>query len=154
MSETPNHRSTFGPALAYKDPEAALRWLESAFGFEISMVIRNDDGSIGHSEMAFGNGYLMVAGEWMEQIKAPGSLGGANTQTVHVQLIEDVDAHCERARLAGARILMEPETQFYGDRTYRALDLEGHMWTFGQTLEVKTNEAMEAASGLKISDRL
>jgi uncharacterized glyoxalase superfamily protein PhnB len=105
--------------------------------------------------MGIGEGYVMIGGEWHGHIKAPGSTGGANTQTVHVQLTEDIDAHCERARAADAVIDQEPETQFYGDRTYRAFDPEGHMWTFAQTIELKTNEQMEAAApGLKITDQL
>jgi len=44
---------------------------------------------------------------------------------------------------------MEPEDQFYGDRTYRALDPEGHMWTFAQTVKVMTPGEWDAASGLK-----
>ena len=73
---------------------------------------------------------------------------------IHVQLAEGIDAHCERARAAGARIEKEPETQFYGDRTYRAVDPEGHMWTFGQTVEVKSQDEWTAASGLKVSNSL
>ena len=77
----------------------------------------------------------MVASEWSPLHKSPKSLAGCNTQTVHVQLNEDVDAHCERARKAGAVIQMEPSTQFYGDRTYRAVDPEGHIWSVGQTVK-------------------
>jgi uncharacterized glyoxalase superfamily protein PhnB len=43
---------------------------------------------------------------------------------------EDIDAHCAHARAASATIVTEPATQFYGDRTYRAQDPEGHIWTF------------------------
>jgi uncharacterized glyoxalase superfamily protein PhnB len=42
---------------------------------------------------------------------------------------------CERARAAGAEVLLEPEKQFYGDRTYRARDSEGHIWTFSVTVK-------------------
>jgi hypothetical protein len=46
---------------------------------------------------------------------------------------------------------MEPEDQFYGDRTYRAVDPEGHVWTFAQTVRQVTREEAEQASGLKIT---
>lgn len=72
-------------------------------------------------------------------------------QTVHIQITTDIDRHCERARAAGAEILAEPETQFYGDRTYRCRDPEGHIWTVAQTVEAVTREAAETASGLKIT---
>jgi len=63
-------------------------------------------------------------------------LGGANTQALCI-CVEDVDAHCERARAAGAKIVQEPELHDYGadywaDRTYEAVDLEGHHWWFVQ----------------------
>jgi uncharacterized glyoxalase superfamily protein PhnB len=67
---------------------------------------------------------------------------------------EDIDAHCERARAAGADILQEPQTQFYGDRTYRARDPEGHIWTFGVTETEMTPEQWDKASGLTTKKRL
>ncbi len=144
---------TFTSAIFYKDPKAALSWLEKVFGFELTMLIESPDGDVRqmHSEMAFeGKGRIMVGAEWADWTRSPASVGGANTQNMHVQVEEDIDAHCERARAAGARIVGEPSDQFYGDRTYRALDLEGHMWSFAQTVKVVTREEAEAASGLKI----
>ena len=58
------------------------------------------------------------------------------------------------AREAGAEILQEPETQFYGDRTYRARDPEGHIWTFGVTEKRMTPEEWDKASGLTTKKRL
>ena len=49
--------------------------------------------------------------------------------------VEDVDAHCERARSAGANILMEPTSFEYGERQYTAEDPTGHQWLFSQTLD-------------------
>ena len=148
--EDPFRRPSFGSAVSYRDPWAALDWLEKAFGFERSMVITDKDGRLAHSEMKFGDGYLMVGSEWADFVASPASVGGKNTQSIHVQLRDGIDAHCERARAAGAAILMEPADQFYGDRTYRARDLEGHVWTFAQTVRSVTREEAERASGLKI----
>jgi len=74
-----------------------------------------------------GDGRIMVGAEWADWTKTPASLGGANTANVHVQVEGDIDAHCARARTAGAIIAKEPEDQFYGARTYRAMDPEGHV---------------------------
>jgi len=77
--------------------------------------------------------------------RSPASIDGVNTQSTHVDLASDLDAHCERARAAGATIVAEPEDQFYGDRTYRAVDPEGHVWTFSQHVrDVTRGEAAEA----------
>ncbi len=149
MSDQPK-RPSLSSAVSYQDAKAALAWLEEAFGFETFMVITDAEGNLGHSEMRFGDSIIMIGNEWSERHKSPKSLGGLNTQTVHVHLTEDIDAHCKRARAAGAVILQEPADQFYGDRTYRAADPEGHIWTFGQTVRAVTREEAEEASGLKI----
>jgi uncharacterized glyoxalase superfamily protein PhnB len=150
MDNNPYRRPTFASAVTYKDPFAALDWLEKAFGFVRSMVITDQQGRLGHSEMKFGDGYIMVSGEWMDFVASPKGTEGRNTQRIHVHLSEGLDAHCERARTAGAIIMMEPQDQFYGDRTYIAKDLEGHVWTFAQTVRYVTREEAEKASGFKI----
>lgn len=148
--EDPFRRTALGAAVFYKNPLAALDWLERAFGFKRSMVITDDQGKLAHSEMRFGDSYLMVGSEWADYTASPASIGGKNTQSVHVHLQDGLDAHCERARAAGAVIMREPEDQFYGDRVYVASDLEGHVWTFGQTVRKVTQAEAEQASGLKI----
>ena len=145
---------TFRSSLTCEDPMAALRWLERAFGFEVSLLVTLPDGRLAHAEMTFGGGSIMLGSAWNDRTKSPGAVGGANTQHVHVHLEEDVDTHCERARAAGATILQEPEDQFFGDRTYRAVDPEGHMWTFGQTVRGVSFAEMEASSGLKLRTTL
>lgn len=148
--DDPFARPTLSSGVYYRDPWAALEWLEKAFGFERSMVITNPDGSLGHSELRFGDGMIQVGSEWAEFIASPAGLGGKNTQTIHIHLRDGIDAHCARARAAGAAILQEPADQFYGDRTYRARDPEGHVWTFGQTVRQVSRSEAEQASGLKI----
>ena len=143
-------RATLASSLFYRDPWAALDWLEKAFGFERAMVISDTDGALAHSQLNFGNGYIMVGSEWTDYTASPASIGGKNTQTVHVNLDGDVDAHYAQARAAGAVIVQEPADQFYGDRTYRARDLEGHVWTFAQNLRPFSVEESEKATGLKI----
>jgi uncharacterized glyoxalase superfamily protein PhnB len=141
-------------AVCYRDPKRMYRWLEDAFGFEPMFVITDADGNLAHSEMLFDGCRIMVGNEWSDDHRSPLSIGGKNTQTVHVQLKEGIDAHCERARAAGAEILQEPEDQFYGDRTYRARDPEGHIWTFGQVVQAMQPEEWDKVIGSKTTRRL
>jgi uncharacterized glyoxalase superfamily protein PhnB len=150
MAESTKRGAHLSSALSYQDPKAALEWLEKAFGFETAMVITDAQGNLAHSEMRFGDSLVMIGSEWSASHKSPKSIQGLNTQTVHVHLDADIDAHCKRARAAGAKILQEPSDQFYGDRTYRAVDPEGHIWSFGQTVRAVSREDAEKASGLKI----
>ena len=149
--------SAFTPVIFYQDPIAALKWLEAAFGFETSMLAVDDAGRVGHAEMTFGESVLDVGGEWASAellgpaaMKSPASLGGAGTQFIRVD-VSDIDGHHERARAAGARITQVPTDQFYGARTYRALDLEGHVWNFSQTIAQVSLDEMSQASGLKFT---
>ena len=148
--DDPFRRPSLGSALHYRDPLAALDWLEKAFGFERKMVITDAGGKLAHSEMRYGDGYIMVGSEWADHAASPASTGGRNTQSIHVHLQDGIDAHCERARAAGAVIVREPADQFYGDRVYAARDPEGHVWSFGQTVRRVSREEAEKASGLKI----
>src|ERR1700761_9185184 len=125
-------RPVFVPAVFYHNPLAALDWLEKAFGFKRSMVITDAQGNLAHAEMKFGDGLIMIGSEWADFTSSTASTGGKNTQTVHVQLRENLDNHCARARAAGAVIVREPQDEFYGDRVYLAKDPEGHVWSFAK----------------------
>ena len=56
---------------------------------------------------------------------------GYGTQNLTV-FVEDVDAHYDNAREAGARIVEELHETVYGERQYGAEDLDGHLWLFSR----------------------
>jgi len=154
--------SPFTPVVFYRDPLAALHWLEKAFGFETSLLVTDEAGNVGHAEMTFGSeGRVGIGGEFAStellgpaSMKSPASLDGAGSQFIRVALEKGIDEHCARAEGAGARITQRPEDQFYGARVYRALDPEGHVWCFDQTIEDMSTADMEKASGLTIKTSL
>ena len=152
--------ATFTPTVFYRDPIAAIRWLERVFGFEVTALITDPQGRLAHSQLSFGGADLSVGGEWEGEIvgparmRSPASVEGINTQFLRIHLQDGLDEHCAQARAAGARILDEPTDQFYGARTYRAMDPEGHVWNFSQEVRVVSGEEMERATGLKIHTSL
>ena len=120
------------PFIRYEDAPGTIAWLERAFGFE-RHAYHEEDGRVAHAEIAFGSGMFMVGSTRDDDpnaAKSPKQLGGEATGGMYV-IVDDVDAHCERAKAAGAEILMEPQDQDYGSRDYVARDPEGHVWTFG-----------------------
>jgi uncharacterized glyoxalase superfamily protein PhnB len=151
---------TFTPTAFYRDPLAALKWLEAAFGFETTVLVTEPSGRVGYSEMSFHGGSVSINPEFASEIigearmVSPLAIEGRGTQFVRVHLAEGLDAHCERARAAGARITQDPHDEFYGERTYRAVDPEGHVWNFAQPTSAPTIAEMEEASGLKLSTSL
>jgi uncharacterized glyoxalase superfamily protein PhnB len=149
-SSTPS-RPAFISSLAYRDNRAALAWLENAFGFEPSEVLTDAEGNIVHAEMTHRDGVVMIGTEWEDWTRSPASLGGKNTQRVHVRLDKGIDEHFSRAKKAGAKVIREPEDQFYGDRTYVVTDPEGHYWSFWQPVRNVSQQEMESATGFKFS---
>jgi uncharacterized glyoxalase superfamily protein PhnB len=126
------------PEIIYERAPAALVWLARAFGFEQGEVIDGPNGTIAHAEMHYGAGTIMLKSPVQrgelglsahEFGQSPQALGGIS-QTLYVA-VEDPDAHCERARTAGAQIVMEPRDTNFGARMYASRDLEGHLWSFG-----------------------
>ncbi len=141
MKPTPPGWPRISSAIYYDDPAAAIDWLCRAFGFEVQLKVEGEGGSIEHSELVFGEGLVMVGGPKDGKYpnrKPPSRAAGANTQNLMVY-VDDVEAHCKRAREAGATIVSEPETHDYGgdywaDRGYECRDVGGHHWWFVQRL--------------------
>jgi uncharacterized glyoxalase superfamily protein PhnB len=123
------------PLLFYSDPKAALEFLERAFGFETRLLVEDGKGGVVHSETTYEGHVVMVSGPPSGKWASPLDLDGRRTGSVHVQTPGGLDALCERARAAGAKIEREPADQPYGDRVFTCLDPEGHSWSFGQTLD-------------------
>jgi uncharacterized glyoxalase superfamily protein PhnB len=145
MKDTPPGWPRISSGLYYRDAAAAIDWLCLAFGFSLKLKVEGENGRIEHSELTYGTGLIMVGQEEAEgstprfgrRRASPLSTGG-NTQDLMLY-VDDVDAHCATARAAGATIVSEPAVHDYGDdywadRSYGAIDLEGHIWWFTQRL--------------------
>jgi uncharacterized glyoxalase superfamily protein PhnB len=152
---------SFTPVVFYRDPMAALKWLEAAFGFETTLLVTDDKGRVGHAEMSFGDGHIGVGEEFgaadligPAKMRSPASTDNVSTQFIRVALESGIDAHCAKAEAAGARITQHPADQFYGARVYRALDPEGHVWNFDQKITDLSLADMEKASGLTLRTSL
>jgi uncharacterized glyoxalase superfamily protein PhnB len=123
----------------------AIAWYQHAFGFEVEIVVDAPDGSVMHSELRYGEAIVMVSegsagrkARFGVPGRAPRAIGGVNTQGLFLY-VDDVDAHCDRARAAGARVTYEPTDNDYGaahwcDSSYGCVDPDGHLWWFSQRL--------------------
>jgi uncharacterized glyoxalase superfamily protein PhnB len=114
------------PSLRYRDAPAAIDWLERAFGFERRQVIENPDGTIAHAELSWGDGVVMLGSERDDPV-----FGSHAGQGWNYVVVDDPDAHHDRAQAAGAEIVMELSDMDYGSRDYAARDPEGNLWNFG-----------------------
>ncbi|NVD99212.1 VOC family protein [Massilia sp. BJB1822] len=135
MSNIPKEtRATILPCMRYRDAPGAIDWLCSTLGFEASLVVPNEDGSIAHAQLSYGNGMVMLGSifdtEYGKLIKQPGEIGMAVTQSAYL-VVNNADEVYERALRAGAPILMELKDEDYGGRGFTLRDPEGHVWSIG-----------------------
>ncbi|MGK5741793.1 VOC family protein [Micromonospora sp. URMC 103] len=116
---------TVYPVFRYPDPRAAVDWLCGAFGFQVHALHQGPDGDLAHAELVLDTGLIMIGGR-----AGPRPRPAGDDWVVYVA-VDDVDAHCARARAAGADITREPFDTDYGSRDYAARDLAGNVWSFG-----------------------
>jgi uncharacterized glyoxalase superfamily protein PhnB len=142
MKNPPRDWPRISVSLFYEDAAAAIDWLCRAFGFEVRLKVEGEGGRIEHSELVFGEGLISVGQSGVAErpgqaeMVSPRTVGGKNTMVLAVY-VDDVDAHCARARAAGAQVFRELANSDYGaeynvDRTYGVRDLDGHLWFFMQ----------------------
>jgi uncharacterized glyoxalase superfamily protein PhnB len=116
---------TIFPSLRYRDPEAAIAWLSTAFGMEEHEVHRGPDGAIQHAELTFGTGTIMLGPDRDDKF---GTHAGQSWLYIAV---DDPDSLHDRAVAAGAELVHGLVDTDYGSRDFSARDPEGNIWSFG-----------------------
>ena len=137
VANPPEDMPRIAPHLFYDDVGAAIDWLVEAFGFVIRVRMTDDNGVVVHGELEVEDkNSLVMLGLAAENAawESPRTLNGLITQRLYIY-VDNVDAHAERARKAGAKFVYEPVTHFYGDRVYECVDPEGHRWKFAQHVQ-------------------
>jgi PhnB protein len=131
------------PMLSYEDVGRAADWISEAFGFKERERFADDDGTVTHVTMVL-DGAMVFLGFPSRDYRSPRrhaeecDIARRMLETPYVVdgvmvYVDDVGAHFERARAAGATILSELEDNpAVGQRQYRAADVEGHRWMFAQ----------------------
>jgi uncharacterized glyoxalase superfamily protein PhnB len=123
---TAENLPTIYPTLRYRDAAAAIRWLTEVIGFTEHSIMAAPDGTIGHAELRWGGGGMVMIGTKTDT-PSPFDTGAACIYLV----IEEVDAHHDRAVSAGAEVVMPLTDQEYGSREYAIRDPEGNVWCLG-----------------------
>ncbi|MGB0920121.1 MAG: VOC family protein [Alphaproteobacteria bacterium] len=129
LQTPPENTQRVIPYLTYKDAPAAIDFVCKAFGFTEDMRMPGPDGDIMHANLKYDGNAVMLASEMDgSSYKAPGNVS-APTSFVFMY-VDDVDAHHAQATKSGAKIIVDLEDQFWGERTYTCEDPEGGRWMF------------------------
>ena len=125
---------TVVPCMRYRDAPAAIEWLCDTFGFEPQLVVPNEDGTIAHAQLSFGNSMIMLGSvfdtEFGRLMKQPAEIGHFVTQSTYL-VVNNADLVYGRALEAGAKILLDIKDEDYGGRGFTCRDPEGHVWSIG-----------------------
>lgn len=141
--------ATIIPSLRYRNAPAAIEWLCRVFGLRKNLVVPDDSGGVAHAQLSFGDGMMMLGSvrdnEWGRFIKQPDEICGAATQSIYL-VVPDADATYERAKKAGAEILIPVKDQEYGGRSFSCRDLEGIFGPSVPTILGRVSKVSRAAS--------
>lgn len=116
------------PQLSAHDVDAYITFLADAFGFEVTEYWRDPSDPNHINVEAALDGAVVGIGRAARDRPRPGGMG------LYV-VLDDVDAHYERAKAAGAEISSELSDQPWGHRMYGAVDPEGHEWGFATPID-------------------
>ena len=120
------HVQRISPVLIYDDADKAIQFLTAAVGFTEHAVHRTPDGAVAHAELEYGGDYVGLS----DRGRGGESIFDTGPCTVYV-VVDDPDAHHDRAVAAGAEVVDPLTDQDYGSRDYAVRDPEGFIWAFG-----------------------
>ena len=130
------------PYLVCKHAAQAIDFYKAAFGATELYRIPMPDGKVGHAEIKIAGATIMLSDEFPEHGQSPTTLGGT---TVSILVyVPDVDAFAAHAVAAGATLARPVQDQFYGDRSCRLVDPEGHNWSFATHIEDVSHEKIQS----------
>ncbi len=126
--------------IAVEDTMKAIQFYKKIFGAKVMNLLKESGGRVAHAEIKIGDSVLMIADENPQYNHTPKSLGA--TTLIISLYIENVDKIIKKALSSGAKLLIPPRDQFYGDRSGRIEDPFGHVWIISTHIEDVTPKEM------------
>jgi PhnB protein len=139
----PEGASAVIPRLFCRDPEGEIGFCTRTFNAVELNRRRGADGKTAHALITIGPAMVMIESEWPHIANRAPSLDGSSPVVLYVY-VENVDETVTRAEAAGAKVLMAPTNQFWGDRTAWIMDPSNHVWTVATRVEEPTEEERKA----------
>jgi PhnB protein len=140
----PEGYHTVVPYVVAADAEALLEFLKTGLNAKEIEVMRYPDGRVWHGDVVIGDSHVMLSQATEQHPAMPATL---------YLYVPDTDAAYRGALAAGATSVMEPATQFYGDRNAGVKDSNGNMWYFGTHVEDVSPEEMRRRGAEEMKKR-
>lgn len=130
------------PMLVCRDVSTEIDFCKTTFNALEIMRRPGPDGKAAHAALTINGAMILIECEWPTLSNQAPQTDGSSPVIIYVY-VEDVDAAIEKAVTAGAKILLPAKDQFWGDRTGRIMDSEGHVWTISSRIEETTPSERE-----------
>jgi uncharacterized glyoxalase superfamily protein PhnB len=113
------------PVIGYRNLLQTIDWLVRCFQFKERWRAGSH-----RAQLSYGNGTIAIT-------ELPESLQKINSHHYFSFIIrvENVVDHYEHAVQQGVQLLNTPTDMHYGEKQYSALDLDGNVWTFSQSIK-------------------
>jgi PhnB protein len=148
----PAGASVIIPRLVCRDPAVAIDFCANTFGAVERVRRPGPDGAVAHALMTIGPAMIMIEREWPALTSRAPKPDGSSPVVIYVY-VEDVDRIVDRAIAGGARVLIPPQDQFWGDRTAWIVDPSGHVWTIATRIEETGDQERENRWSSILRDR-
>lgn len=122
------------PYMMVEGAAKLIGFAKRTFNAEQTVLMNRPDGSVAHAELKIGDSVVMTADATNEFPAMPTQL---------YVYVDNVDATFKRALEAGATVVQEPKTQFYGDRNASVRDPMGNIWGIATHVEEVSPEEMQ-----------
>jgi PhnB protein len=140
----PGHENLI-PHLVCERCAQAIDFYKKAFGAEEVHRMPGPDGRIMHAAIRIGNSFVFLVDDFPEYCegKSESPLGLKGTPVTLHHYVEDCDRAIQRAKDAGAKVLMPAADMFWGDRYGVVVDPFGHKWAFATHLKDLTPDQIK-----------
>lgn len=142
----PEGYRTVTPMLMFKDTRKAIEFYKRAFGAEERYAMPGPDGNgVMHAELMIGNSIVMMGDEHPQQSCKSAETAGGSPVSFYLY-VENVDEAFRTATGAGAKVDMEVQEMFWGDRMGSVTDPFGYSWSLAtHTRDLTPEEIRQGA---------
>jgi PhnB protein len=135
----PENSSRIIPRLVCRDGSGEIDFCVKTFAAVEVNRRQGPGGVMVHALITIGSEMIMIEGEWSTLPSRAPEPDGSSPVVIFLY-VEDVDQTLERAVANKAKVLRQPENQFWGDRIAWIMDPAGHVWTIASRIEDTTAE--------------
>lgn len=125
------------PYLIIKDVGKLMDFLTQVFGAKQKKKMTLPDGSINHGEVKIGDSVIMMGKSSKDYPPVPAMI---------YIYVENTDEAYNKAIKNGAKSIMKPADQFYGDRNAGVTDPWGNSWWIASHVEDVSPDEMQRRS--------